>query len=256
MHRRWAGLLLILVLLVAVGIRLAAADDPLVAKMVGTWTLNLAKSTFNPGPAPKGATLKFEASGDGVKQSNNNLDAQGNPISYTATYNFDGTEVPVTGDPSRDTTAWTRTDASTLTGTNRKAGKITTTQKRAFSADGKTFTLTTTGTNAQGQTVNNVEVFEKQTLSSDAAGASGNSAVAQGKALFASYTCGDCHGMNGEGTESAPDLTGTKLSPDEISAFIQKPDPDARGAGMPSVPATSPDLAPLVAYVVSLKRAQ
>jgi hypothetical protein len=29
------------------------------------------------------------------------------------------------------------------------------------SADGKTLTVTTTGTNAQGQKVNNVQVFEK-----------------------------------------------------------------------------------------------
>ena len=250
MRTRLAGLLLALV---TVGMTLAAADDPFISKWVGTWTLNVAKSTFSPGPAPKSALLKFEASGDGLKQSNNNVDAQGNPISYTATYNFDGKEVPVTGDPARDTTSWTRTDASTLMGTNRKAGKITTTQTRAISADGKTFTLTTTGTNPQGQQVMNVELFEKHAISSDA-GASGDSPVARGKSLYASYGCIDCHGMNGEGTEIVPDLTDTKLSPTDISAFIQKPSPDARGAGMPSVAASSHDLQPLVAYVLSLKK--
>jgi hypothetical protein len=35
---------------------------------VGTWKLNLAKSKYSPGPAPKSQTLKIEAWGeDGVK---------------------------------------------------------------------------------------------------------------------------------------------------------------------------------------------
>jgi hypothetical protein len=41
-------------------------------------------------------------------------------------------------------------------------GKETTTTRASLSRNGKTQTLTTTGTNAQGQKVNNVGVFEKQ----------------------------------------------------------------------------------------------
>jgi mono/diheme cytochrome c family protein len=83
-----------------------------------------------------------------------------------------------------------------------------------------------------------------------------DSAVAKGKQLYGSYMCGDCHGMNGEGSDSAPALTMTHLSADEIAAFLEKPSPDARGAGMPSVARDSPDSAPLVAFVVSLKKPQ
>jgi outer membrane protein assembly factor BamB len=79
------------------------------------------------------------------------------------------------------------------------------------------------------------------------------SLVAQGKALYGSYRCYDCHGMNGEGTDIAPDLIGTRLSGDQISAFLQMPSADASAKGMPDVPKTSPDLQPLVAYVLSLK---
>lgn len=88
------------------------------------------------------------------------------------------------------------------------------------------------------------------------ADASDDSLVAKGKDLYASYHCSDCHGMNGEGSDSAPALTDTHLSADEIAAFLEKPSPDARGAGMPTIPADSPDLKPLVAYVVSLKKTQ
>jgi cytochrome c553 len=79
------------------------------------------------------------------------------------------------------------------------------------------------------------------------------SLLEQGKARFHAYGCFECHGANGEGTEEAPDLVTTRLTADEIAAFLQKPSPDARLKGMPAIPANSPDLQALVAYVVSLK---
>ena len=72
-------------------------------------------------------------------------------------------EFPVTGNnPNADVVAVTRIDANTLQTVNKKGGKVTTTQRNVVGADGKTRTVTTTGTDAQGQTVNNVTVFEKQ----------------------------------------------------------------------------------------------
>ena len=79
--------------------------------------------------------------------------------------------------------------------------------------------------------------------------------VATGKARFNAYKCYDCHGANGEGTDDAPNLTGTHLDAAGIAKFLQKPSADAQAKGMPDVPASSPDLQPLVAYVLSLKTA-
>ena len=45
---------------------------------------------------------------------------------------------------------------------NKKGGKVTTMQRNVVAADGKTRTVTTTGTDAQGQKVNNLAVYEKQ----------------------------------------------------------------------------------------------
>jgi cytochrome c553 len=83
---------------------------------------------------------------------------------------------------------------------------------------------------------------------------SANSLVAQGKARFNAYKCYECHGANGEGTDDAPDLVGTHLTAEQIAKFLNKPSADATNKGMPDIPANSPDLQPLVAYVVSLKR--
>jgi cytochrome c553 len=82
----------------------------------------------------------------------------------------------------------------------------------------------------------------------------GDSLVARGKARFTAYGCVECHGANGEGTDDAPDLTITKKNAEQIAAFLEKPDSDARVKGMPNIPAESADLQPLVAYVLSLKR--
>jgi hypothetical protein len=58
--------------------------------------------------------------------------------------------------------ARTRVNANTVKTISKKNGKVTTTQTSTVSGDGKTRTVTTTGTNAAGQTVNNVAVYEKQ----------------------------------------------------------------------------------------------
>ena len=83
--------------------------------------------------------------------------------------------------------------------------------------------------------------------------ASGAALVAQGKARFQAYKCKDCHGEQGEGTEDGPDLTTTHLNAEQIAKFLNKPSKDADIKGMPDIPPTSPDLKPLVAYVLSLK---
>ena len=80
--------------------------------------------------------------------------------------------------------------------------------------------------------------------------------AAKGKALYAKYKCYDCHGMNGEGSADAPDLIGTHLDADGISAFLQNPSADATNKGMPSFAKDSPDLAPLVAFVLSIKQSK
>jgi hypothetical protein len=54
-----------------------------------------------------------------------------------------------------------RVNATTIETAYTLKGKPTTTSTRVVSADGKTLTVTTVGTNAQGQKVNNVQVFEK-----------------------------------------------------------------------------------------------
>lgn len=136
-----------------------AADDPL----LGTWKLNLTKSTYSPGPPPKSGTTTYEPYGkDGVKFTSDQVNAQGRSLHVTFVAEYDGKDYPVTGDPNRDAIFMKRIDAYATETTNRKDGKITTSSRRVVSKDGKTLTITTTGTNPQGQPVHNVMVYDKQ----------------------------------------------------------------------------------------------
>ena len=142
-----------------VSIALRAADDP----FLGTWKLNLAKSKYNPGPPPKSNTYKFSLAGaNGVKLIADGVGAQGNPNHREYTANYDGKDYPVTGNPDADSVSLKRVDAYTVEGTQKLAGKLVRTFRRAVSKDGKTLTVTEKGTNAQGQAYNNVVVYDKQ----------------------------------------------------------------------------------------------
>ncbi len=145
--------------LLAVSTGLGAAEDPL----VGTWKLNLAKSKYSPGPLPQGETLKFEPYGDnGIKVTAQITDAQGKATVIEYSGSFDGKDVSVAGTEDADTASMKRIDAYTTERTYKKAGKVTTTARRVVSKDGKALTITSKGTNAKGQAVNNVSVFDKQ----------------------------------------------------------------------------------------------
>jgi len=136
----------------------AQSKDP----FVGAWQLNVAKSKYSPGPAPKSITSTYEAAGKGYKVSVKNVSASGT-TQYSYTTNLDGKDSPVTGNnPNADMLAVRRIDAHTLESVSKKGGKVTVTQRNVLSADGQTRTVTTTGTDAQGQKVHNVAVFERQ----------------------------------------------------------------------------------------------
>jgi hypothetical protein len=138
-----------------------AQTDPL----IGTWKLNVAKSTYSPGPAPRSTTATATASSQGTMTVVEGVDATGKPIPrqvYTVIY--DGQAHPVTGIPAYDANSTTRVNAYTYDYTRTKAGRVVQTGRVVYSTDGKTATFVTTGENANGngQQISNVAVFEKQ----------------------------------------------------------------------------------------------
>jgi hypothetical protein len=141
------------------GTRSAAQDtDP----VVGTWVLNVAKSTFSPGPAPKSESRTYVAAGKEIKVTSEGVGADGKPTAGGWTIVADGRDVPMTGNPDADTLSLKQIDPFNTEFALKKAGTVVITGTRAISRDGKVMTITNKGTNAQGQAVNDVLVFEKR----------------------------------------------------------------------------------------------
>jgi hypothetical protein len=128
---------------------------------MGTWKLNEAKSKIAPG-MPKNNTVVYEAAGDDVKVTVDGTDADGKPLHNEWTGKFDGKDYPVTGDPTSDARAYKEVNDRTLDLTIKKDGKVTATGRIVVSADGKSRTVTTTGTDAKGKKVKSTSVYDKQ----------------------------------------------------------------------------------------------
>jgi len=128
---------------------------------MGTWKLNEAKSKIGAG-SPKNTTVVYEVAGDSVKVTTDGTDGDGKPSHGVWTGKFDGKDYPVTGDPSTDTRSYKKVDDHTLTFINKKGDKVTISGRGVVSADGKTRTVTITGTDSKGAKFTTTAVYDKQ----------------------------------------------------------------------------------------------
>src|SRR5712691_2905915 len=131
---------------------------------IGTWTLNLAQSSYDPANlAPKSQTTKITVSGDSVTALTDGVDADGKKTRTEVTYKFDGKEYEYKGGPDpKSTRVYTRVDDHHYSYATKVNGLITTNSRVAVTPDGKTRTIVTTGRDAQGRTIRNFSVWNKQ----------------------------------------------------------------------------------------------
>ena len=147
-------------LLITVGIvsaaLVSAASDP----NVGTWKFNAEKSK---GAIMKSGMVMIEPAGDGVKVMVDLVGNDGTPLKWSFTASYDGKDSPVTGNsPFGNTVAMTRVDDHTTKVTTKQDGKVTVTQTVIVSADGKTRTLTSKGTDVKGNAIDSTAVYDRQ----------------------------------------------------------------------------------------------
>jgi hypothetical protein len=137
-------------------------DDP----SIGTWKLNVAKSKFTPGPPIQGDTRSYEVNEAGwlfVTTETTQPDGTRTGVRFAA--KFDGKAYPQIGRfaPTVTLITYEPVDRRTLKYTQRDtSGKIVSTNTRTVSEDGKTMLIEQRTSNASGQPVVNIELFERQ----------------------------------------------------------------------------------------------
>jgi len=140
-----------------VGAALCLAADG----FIGTWKLNELKSKLAPGTA-KNSTVVYATMGDNVMVTIDGTDAAGKPTHTEWMGKYDGKDYAVTGDSTSDMRSVTKIDDHTLTFSVKKGDKVLFTGRIVLSADGKTRTVTTEGTDSSGKMINSIAVYDKQ----------------------------------------------------------------------------------------------
>jgi hypothetical protein len=128
----------------------------------GTWTLNVAKSKYGTGAPPKSQVTVLEERDGGLHEIVTRINADGTTTKWDLFAKYDGKDVKVTGDPSRDAVALKRIDDHTVDVTNKKGNAVTTHMKIVVAPDGKTRTNTVTGTDANGKPFTSVMLFDRK----------------------------------------------------------------------------------------------
>lgn len=151
------GVAIVAISALALSPAIALAQDP----MVGTWTLDVAKSKYDPGPVPKSATVVISPDGKGLKIA---VDAEmpGGPMKWGYSNARDGKETPVTGNPNYETVNVTQASPQESTIVYMRGGKQVATSKAVVSKDGKMMTVTSDGVDAKGQKFHNVGHYTKK----------------------------------------------------------------------------------------------
>jgi hypothetical protein len=148
--------------LLTLALCLAAGTACFASPMIGTWKMNEAKSKITPGTTKNMMVTYSNTMWGKVKITVDGTDAAGKKAHHEWTGKFDGKDYAVTGDPGSDMRAYKKVDDRTMDFTVKKGGKVIGTGRVVVAADGKSRTVTTTGTNSKGKKFENTAVYDKQ----------------------------------------------------------------------------------------------
>jgi hypothetical protein len=155
----WKLAVLILVALAGgSGFSAEQADEPI----IGTWKLNVAKSKYIPGPAPRSETRTYRQTSDGILVTIDRVDATGQKhqkIEFPERY--DGKDYPTVGSEISDAIALKRINNYMSESTLKHGGKVVATARRIVTDNGKTLMLIYQETSLE-HPVDNIIVYDRQ----------------------------------------------------------------------------------------------
>lgn len=150
------------IILVALTLLLAASRVSLAAEnpLIGTWKLNESKSKYAAG-SDKNTIVIYTAKDDMIKCTADGVDKDGKPIHWTWTGKLDGKLYPIKGSRDFDALAYHPVNERTNNTTATKNGKVVMTAVITVAKDGKSRTVTLTGTDANGKKITNRTYYDK-----------------------------------------------------------------------------------------------
>ena len=149
--------------MVLVGLASTSAAQP-PASWFGSWSLNVERSTYDPGPPPyKRATYTIEPWGeDGMKVIYDMVHPRGGVTHLEWQGRIDGNDYALQGIDAFVTYAYNEVSPGVYETTVKMGGRVAATSTITMSSDGKTMTTTTRGVDSAGRTVVTVTVYEKR----------------------------------------------------------------------------------------------
>jgi hypothetical protein len=147
----------------AIGLAITATGMFAADSAIGTWKYNPAKSkTTSSNPLVSQTDVREATPDGGLKVTRTGQFKDGSSATASYTFKYDGKEYPVTGGPF-DTLSVKRIDANNASWQIKKTGtKFNVKGRTVVSADGKTMTMTSKGTDTDGKPVEQTLVFDKQ----------------------------------------------------------------------------------------------
>jgi hypothetical protein len=141
---------------------LAAAVCFAASPQMGTWKLNEAKSKLPEGMGKSTTVTYSEMKGDKVKVTVEGMDKNGKATHSVWVGKFDGKAYPTKGNPSWTSAAYKMVNDRTNDITTMKDGKTVWSGQIEVAKDGKSRTVTMSGTDADGKKFKGKAVYDKE----------------------------------------------------------------------------------------------
>ena len=153
---------LIVGLALTLGAPLALAAHHSGDSSIGTWKLNVAKSTFGSMAPPRSQTRIYTATHKGTHVVIEEEAADGKMTKTDVTITYDGKPHPVSGNPDFDSLSATRLDSYETKANLIRNGQVIGLLRRLVSEDRKTMIINTRIERANGNTETALSFYDRQ----------------------------------------------------------------------------------------------
>lgn len=135
----------------------ASSPDPI----LGSWKLNLSRSRFNPGPAPRSQIRTYVQTPDGIQVTIKTTDLRGRVATIEFPDRYDGKDYPMKGSAVADALSLVRINDYLAEATMKHAGRVVATAKRRITDEGKTLIISYQEPDSE-RPVDNELVYDRQ----------------------------------------------------------------------------------------------